>query len=170
MPGTPEPVVGSAVVTLGLAVAVGTLVAVVPLVVGRRPSPRRYAAVGGGVYALVVGGLWAVPRIGVAGLGCSLPGDAGTCGPFALIGVLVLAGQGAVALYTHSEYGYVVPLGATVSVTLVLAWSFLQIGGESDPMTLYALFFGPAAVGVTCVLGVCEAIVRRRRETAVTAS
>jgi hypothetical protein len=161
MPGTPEPVIGGDLATAALAVAVGALVGVVPLVVGRRPSPRRYAAVGGLLYTLVLTALWALPRIGVAGLGCSLPADLATCGPFALVGVAVLAGQAAVSLYTYAEYGYVVPLGATVVVTVLLTWTFLRIRGESDPLTLYALFFGPATVGVTGVLGVGEGIVRR---------
>jgi hypothetical protein len=170
MQGTPDPVIGGELVTVGLAVVLGTLAGVLPLVVGRRLSPRRYAGVGGLLYALVLTALWAAPRFGIAGLGCSLPADLATCGPFALVGVAVLAGQAAVGLYTYAEYGYVVPLGVTVFVTILLAWAFLRIRGESDPMTLYALFFGPAMVGVTCVLGVGEAIVRRSLGESVTAS
>jgi len=161
MPGTPDPVLGSELATLVVAVGVGALVGVVPFVVARRLSPRRYAAVGGLVYAVVLTALWAVPRAGVEGLGCSLPADLMTCGPLALVGVAVLAGQAAVGLYAYAEYGSVGPLAATALVTVLLLWVFLHIRGESDPMALYGLFFGPAAVGFTVLVGVGEALVRR---------
>jgi len=161
MQGTPDPVLGSEPLTLAVAVVIGTFVGSIPFVVERRLSPRRYAAVGGALYAAVVTTLWALPRIGVEGLGCSLPGDLATCGPLALVGVAVLVGQAAVALYAYAEYGSVVPLAATVVVTVLLSWTFLRIRGESDPMALYALFFGPAFVGFTVLLGIAEALVRR---------
>jgi len=161
MQGTPDPVLGSELATLVVAVGAGVLIGIIPLVVDRRLSPRRYAAVGGLAYAVGMTALWAVPRIGVEGLGCSLPADLATCGPLALVGVAVFAGQAAVALYAYAEYGSVAPLGVTVLVTILLAYAFLRIRGESDPLALYALFFGPAAVGVTVIVGVGEAFVRR---------
>jgi len=161
MQGTPDPVLGSELATLVVALGVGALVGVAPLVVGRRLSPRRYAGVGGALYATVLTALWVLPRIGVAGLGCSLPSDLGACGPLALVGFAVLGGQAAVGLYAYAEYGSVGPLAATVLVTVLLTHVFLQIRGETDPMALYALFFGPTAVGVTVLVGIVEAFLRR---------
>ena len=166
MPGTPDPVLGSRLLTVGVGSVVGLAAALVPVALSRalgestlRPS---LVAVGGGLaYALLCVGAWAGARLATDTFVSGMVADPLTLAGWTLAGVLALGAQAGVPYYLHARWGLVVPLAALFGATVLVLVAFLGVRGESDPLALYALFFGPMVVVGTCVLALAEVGVRR---------
>ena len=164
MAGTPDPALGSSTVTAAVACLVALAVTVTPLVLAARdrlPSPRRLAAVGGLAYALVCLGSWAGARLLTDAFVRSMVADHLVLAGFLLLGALVLTVQAAIPLYLYASERLYAPLAALFAVTVLVQWVFLRVRGESDPLGLYALFFGPLVAAALLVVGVAEVGVRR---------
>ncbi|WP_135830155.1 hypothetical protein [Halorussus halobius] len=166
MPGTPDPVLGSRLLTFGVAGVVGLAAALAPVVLSRALGDSTHrpelVAVGGGLaYALVCVGAWAGARLAADAFVSGMVADPLTLVGWTLAGVLALGAQAAVPYYCYARWGLVVPLAALFGATVLVLVAFLGVRGESDPLALYALFFGPAVAAGTCVLALAEFGVRR---------
>jgi hypothetical protein len=162
MPGTPDPVLGSDALTFGIAAALAALVTVLPDVVRDRiRSPRRLAVGGGFAYAVLCIAAWAGARFVADAFIASMVADPVTLAGWIIGGTVVLAVQAGVPCYLYGQWRFVAPLAALCGATLLVLYAFLRVRGESDPLALYALFFGPMVIAATPVLGVAEAGVRR---------
>lgn len=133
---------------------VGALFAGGPLLVaGVDPVPLGVAA--GVGYALVCLALWGGARVAtrwsvsetLAVVSGTRPG---------LVAVAVLFVQGGLPVYLYARWGLVAPLGGLFVLTAVLLATFLSVGGESDPLSLYGALFGAIAVGILCALAALE--------------
>ncbi|WP_058365375.1 hypothetical protein [Haloparvum sedimenti] len=162
MPGTPDPVLGSDAVTLVVAVllAVATTAAMAWRA-SRTSRPLRTATLlGVGHGAILVGG-WALVRI-VAYRFWTAPSAAPW--EFLLVvggGLLVLTLQAAVPFGWLTARGVVSPTVGLAAATALVWFLVLRVGGESDPLGLYALAFGPLVVAALLGLGAAEWAVRR---------
>ncbi|WP_132060394.1 hypothetical protein [Halorussus amylolyticus] len=166
MPGTPDPVLGSDALTLAVACASGALATAVPHVLRERlPAPSRVALVGGLGYAAACLAAWAGARFATGAWATATPRI------WALVisaGVVVLSAQAAIPYYLYARWRLVGPLAGLFAVTTLVVDIFLHVRGETDPLGLYALFFGPVVVVTIGVLGAVELGVRRfvsRRNT-----
>ncbi|USZ67988.1 hypothetical protein NGM10_14790 [Halorussus salilacus] len=162
MPGTPDPVVGSDAATFAVACGVGALAASLPYAFrGRLAAPRR-VALGGGVASAALGlGAWAGARFATNSFAPSLLGS-----PEHFLGLLawsalVLGAQAGLALYLFARWGLAVPLAELLAGTTLVLYAFLRVRGESDPLALYALFFGPLFVAGMLAASLAELGVRR---------
>ncbi|MDS0298700.1 hypothetical protein NDI76_08090 [Halogeometricum sp. S1BR25-6] len=143
MPGTPNPVLGSDALTAAVSL-LAAAVAVVLAVRSRDAASPRVLALGGGVgYAVLAVGLWFVVRL-VAGQFSQYSASAAEWVGIVLLSAAVVALHAGLALYLHARWRYLTPLAALFAVTALLAWLFLRVGGETDPLVIYAILFGPA--------------------------
>jgi len=164
MAGTPDPALGSSALTVAVACVVALAVTATPLILvarDRLPSPRRLAAVGGLAYALVCLGSWAGARLLTDAFVRSMVEDPPVLAGVLLAGAAVLTLQAAIPLYLYASERLYAPLAALFAVTVLVEWAFLRVRGESDPLGLYALFFGPFVVAGLLVVGGAEVGVRR---------
>lgn len=155
MPGNPEPVLGSEVLTLGVAFAGAVLlVSLLYTFLEKLPAPIPFALGGGLSYAVICLGIWA----GVRYVGDAFAnfGSRASFAGWVLLGALVLGAQAAVALYLYAQQNLLTPLAGLVVLTTVVIFLFLRIGGETDPLALYALFIGPLMIGLLCVIALGE--------------
>lgn len=162
MPGTPDYVLGTLAATYLVASTVGLLVVSIPFVLrDRLPGPRPLALSGGLVYALCCLGVWAGVRYAVDAFASSLFEQ-----PLALVvlllgSVVVLGAQAAIPLYLNARWSLLTPLAGLFVLTTLVLVAFLQVRGESDPLALYVLFFGPLLLGGVCILALLEIGFRR---------
>lgn len=162
MPGTPDPVLGSDALTVAVACLAGAVVAFAPLVF--RPSLDRPAAlaVGGGVaYALLTLGAWAGARLVADAFVSEMTAGPAVFLGWTLAGAVVLGAQAAIPYYCYARWRLVAPLVALFVVTVLVLYAFLGVRGESDPLGLYVLLFGPLLVIGTCLVCLAEFGVRR---------
>lgn len=142
--------------------ALMTVVAVLALpVLADRASPRRLAVGGGLAYGLGCLACWLGARLLTGTLPAAAVQTPLLTAGLALVGLVVLAAQAAVPLYASRRYGAVAPLVALAVATALVVRTFLLVRGETDPLALYALVFGPAVVGGLAVLAGVERGVRR---------
>lgn len=165
MPGSPDPALGSELLTRVVALAAAVIAVAVP-VVRHRGSPLRDACAFGAVYALCGLCCWLGARLLTNSMPSGLS-DAPLSGVFLIgLGLLVLGAQAVVPTYAFRRYGVVGPLIALALPTGVVVYAFLTVRGETDPMGLYALAFGPLAVVGLAALAAVEYGVRRALDTA----
>ena len=162
MPGTPDPVLGNDALTLAVACAVGVLVAAAPLVL-QESLPRNtvFAFYGGLAYAVLGLAAWAGARVVTDAFVDSMTADVGIFLGWTLAAALVLGAQAGIPYYFYARWRLVVPLAVLFVVTVLILPLFLGVRGESDPLALYVIFFGPMLVGGTCLVGLVEFAVRR---------
>ena len=161
MQGSPDPVLGSDALNVGVAALVGTCFVALPYVLRDRfDGARRLALVGGAAYAVVCLGAWAGARLVADAFVGGMVADLGTFLGWILAGALVLGAQAAVPYYCLGRWRLVAPLAALFAVTVLILPPFLSVRGESDPLALYALVFGPLLIGLTCLGGLAEYAVR----------
>lgn len=159
MPGTPDPVLGSDALTFAVACATGALVASLPYVIrDRLPTSSRFAIGGGLGYAALCLGAWAGARFATSTFANATPR---LWTLVVAVGALVLGAHAAIPYYLYARWHVVAPLAGLFAVTTLVVDVFLHVRGESDPLGLYALFFGPIVVVGLCVLGSLEIGARR---------
>jgi hypothetical protein len=162
MPGTPDPVLGSDALTFGVAVTVAALVAVLPFVFRKRLRAARRLALGGGLaYAALCLGAWAGARFVADAFIPSMVEQIDTLVVLLLWSTVVLGAQAAAPAYLYARWNLRTPLLGLFALTALVLYAFFRVRGESDPLALYVLFFGPILVGGLLVLGAVEAGVRR---------
>ncbi|WP_276301276.1 hypothetical protein [Halorussus lipolyticus] len=162
MPGTPDPVLGSDALTLAVACFVGALVATVPY--GFReslPRPALLAVGGGAVYAVFCLAVWAGARLATVGFPPAAADRPATLAVVVVLNALVIGAQVAVPYYLYARFRFVAPLVGAFAATVAVLVLFLGVGGETDPIALYPLLFGPLLVAAICLLGLAEFGVRR---------
>lgn len=161
MPGTPDPVLGSR--TFTLLVAVATSLALGALAVRSRERlqsfPVAFAASVG--YGLGCVAAWAGVRYVADAFVAGMVADPLTAMGFVAAGVAVLALQAAVALTLYARWRLVAPLVTLVLATTLVLYLFLQVRGESDPLGLFTILFGPVILAGIGTVGAAEAGVRR---------
>ena len=162
MPGTPDPVLGNDALTFAVACAVGVFVAAAPVVL-RKSLPRHtvLAFYGGLAYASLCLAAWAGARVVTDAFVDGMTADAGTFLGWTLVAAVILGAQAGVPYYLYARWRLVVPLAALFVVTVLILPPFLSVRGESDPLGLYVILFGPLLVGGTCLVGLVEFAVRR---------
>lgn len=161
MPGTPHPVLGSDGTTLLLSFLLAFITIFAPVATIRQSSRSdRVAVVGSIGYALAAIVAW----FGVRRVFYHHVVDPGVDPTlFALIvgiGVLTLTVQSALPLLLYARRRYLTPLLGLFAVTVLIYYAFLRVGGESDPLGLYAFAFGPLIIAALGVLAAIEAAVR----------
>ncbi|WP_128475771.1 hypothetical protein [Halorussus pelagicus] len=162
MPGTPDPVLGSDALTFAVACAVGALVAAAPYGFRELLPRSRVVAVGGGLaYAVVCLGAWVGARLATDAFVAGMTADPLTALGWVLAGAIILGAQAAIPYYGYARWRLVVPLAALFAVTALILPPFLSVRGESDPLSLYVILFGPLSVAATALVGVTELAVRR---------
>ncbi|WP_276282020.1 hypothetical protein [Halorussus caseinilyticus] len=162
MPGTPDPVLGSDALTLAVASAVGALVATLPY--GFReslPRPAVLAIGGGAAYATFCLAVWAGARLATVGLPSAALDQPGTFAVVLTLNFLVVGLQVAIPYYCYAGWRFVAPLAGAFAGTVVVLFLFLGVNGETDPIALYPLVFGPPVVVAICILALAEFGVRR---------
>ncbi len=162
MPGSPDPVLGSDALTLAVACVVGALVATAPY--GFReslPRPVAFGIGGGAVYAVLCLAAWAGARLVTDAFVAGMAADPATLLGWTLAGAVVLGAQAAIPYYLYARWRLVVPLAALFVVTVLILPPFLGVRGESDPIGLYVLVFGPMFAILTALVGLAEFGVRR---------
>ncbi|MFC6975223.1 hypothetical protein ACFQL1_12110 [Halomicroarcula sp. GCM10025709] len=161
MPGTPDPALGSDTLTRAVSIVASVVVLAGPSVMADRWPPLWFALGVGIVYAGGCLGCWLGARLVTGAFPSGLVDRPIAVLPLVFGGVAVLGIQAAVPVYGYARYGVVVPLLALAVVTNLVVYTFLQVRGETDPLGLYALFFGPAVVVGLAVLVGLEVVVRR---------
>ena len=162
MPGSPDPVLGSDALNVGVAAFVAGAFALLPYVLRDRFAEPKAVALGGGLgYALVGLGAWAGARLVTDAFVGGMTADAATFAAWLLAGGVVLGAQAAIPYYCYARWRLVAPLAALFVVTVLILPPFLSVRGESDPLALYALVFGPLLVGGSSLVGLTEFGVRR---------
>ncbi len=162
MQGTPDPVLGSDLATLLVAAAAGTVVAILPLHSAlRERDSRRLALAGGAAYALLCLTAWAGVRFVADAFVESMVADPLTLVGFLALAAVVLGLQAAVPVYLHARYALLSPLVALFGLTTLVLYAFLRVRGESEPLVLYALFFGPVLIAGLLAVALAEVGVRR---------
>jgi hypothetical protein len=162
MPGSPDPVLGSDVANVGVSILVAGLFVALPYLLRDRLADRRAFALGGGLaYALTCFAAWAGSRVATGAFVAGMTADAGTFLGWSAAALVVLGAQAAIPYYCVARWRLVAPLAALFVVTVLILPPFLSVRGESDPLGLYVLLFGPLLVGLTCLGGLAEYGVRR---------
>ncbi|WP_115863301.1 hypothetical protein [Halorussus litoreus] len=166
MPGTPDPVLGSRLLTVAVAALLGAAVALAPVFLSfalreSRAGPTALAVAGGLAYALLCLGAWAGARLATDAFVSSMVADPLTLVGWLLGGLVVFGAQAGIPYYLYARWRLVVPLAALFGATVLVLFAFLGVRGESDPLALYVLFFGPMVVLGSSVLALAEFGVRR---------
>lgn len=166
MPGSPDPVLGSDALTVVVAAVVAAGVVALPLLrSGARRDPRTDAVGGGVAYACLCIGTWAGVRFLTDSFVSSLFERPLHLAGLLAFAALVFALQAAIPLFLYARYGLASPLAALFGLTTLVLFVFLRVRGESDPLALYVLFFGPLLVGGLVAVALVELGVRRGVET-----
>ncbi|SFR42525.1 hypothetical protein [Halogeometricum limi] len=160
MPGTPDPVLGSSLLTHVVAGLVAGGAVLLALHYRSRTTPRRLALAGGTAYAVAAILLWGVVRVATNEFAQLAIPSLPTFAAVVLASGLVVFAHTALALYFHARFGYLTPLVVLFGATAFLVWVFLHVRGESDPIGLYWLLFGPAILTALLVLAGVEYGVR----------
>lgn len=161
MPGSPDPVLGSMTLTIGVSIILAAVLVALPLL-GRSQLVSRRLALGGGLgYALVCLAAWAGARAVTDAFVSGLIEQPASLVVLVVVGAVVLGVQAAVPIYLYDRWGLVAPLAGLFGATSLILVTFLQVRGESDPLGLYVLVFGPMAIGLLVVVGLGEIAIRR---------
>lgn len=159
MPGTPEPILGSDGLTLLVAMTGGVLLAALPWLWRRRgdlPAVRR-VAIAGAIATSVLGlSIWAAARITTGG---GIPVGSGSAGATVAVigfGALVLGLLGALPWYFFARWGLRSPLLGLAAASTIVLDAFLRVGGETDPIGLFTLLYGPILIVAIVLLGGIE--------------
>ncbi|WP_135825908.1 hypothetical protein [Halorussus ruber] len=161
MPGSPDPILGSDAANVGVSTLVAVLFVALPyLLRDRLDDSRRFALGGGLAYALTCLAAWAGSRVATDAFAAGMAADAGTFLGWSAAALVVLGAQAAIPYYCVARWRLVAPLAALFAVTVLILPPFLSVRGESDPLGLYVLVFGPLLVGLTCLGAVAEYVVR----------
>ncbi|NEU57138.1 hypothetical protein [Halorussus sp. MSC15.2] len=162
MPGSPDPVLGSDALTLGVACFFAALAAAAPYwFPAPRPRPATFAVGGGAVYAASCLAVWAVARLATVGLPSAASEQPATLGVVLALNAVVIALQVAIPYYVYARWRFVAPLAGAFAATVAVLVLFLNVNGETDPVGLYPFVFGPPLVVATCILALAEFGVRR---------
>lgn len=162
MPGSPDPVLGSDALTFAVACALAALVASLPYGFRKSlPRPIAFGIGGGAVYAALCLAAWAGARAVTDAFVAGMAADPATLLGWTLAGAVVLGAQAAIPYYLYARWRLVVPLAALFVVTVLILPPFLSVRGESDPLGLYVLVFGPLLALLTALVGLAEFGVRR---------
>ncbi|MFC7166963.1 hypothetical protein [Halospeciosus flavus] len=167
MPGTPDPVLGSDALTFAVAAALGIVATTVPIALEREdrlPEPWRLALGGGVVSALGHLTLWSLARDLANPLALFAPSRPLLVG-FVVLAVLVLGAQTAIPWYCYARWRLRIPLVVLFGATTLVVDSFLHVHGETDPLGLYTLFFGPVLVVSLGILATAELLGRKARKS-----
>ncbi|ELZ77381.1 hypothetical protein C455_13630 [Haloferax larsenii JCM 13917] len=160
MPGTPDPVLGSQVLTHIVASVTGLVVVAVVYATRRRLAHdwRPLALLGFG-YATVTLSVWTVARLATDALPSGIVDDPVAATGFLAFSFTVLAGFVVAAARLYASRGLLVPLVGLFGVTELVWWSFLHVRGETDALGMFALF-GPVLVIVLFLAAGTEYAVR----------
>jgi len=162
MPGTPDPVLGNWSLTYAVASIVGTVVAVGPYALRENlPAPAAFSLAGGLTYALFCLGVWAGARVATIGFPVAASDRPGLLAVVLGLNALVLGSQVAVPYYLYVRSRFVAPLVGAFAATVLVLTLFLSVGGETDPVALYPVLFGPISVIGIGLLVLAEFGVRR---------
>ncbi|WP_135854527.1 hypothetical protein [Halorussus salinus] len=162
MPGSPDPVLGSDALNIGVSTLVAGLFVALPYLFRDRLTERRAFALGGGLaYAITCFAAWAGARVATDAFVAGMAADAGTFLAWTVAALVVLGAQAAIPYYCVARWRLVAPLAALFAVTVLILPPFLSVRGESDPLGLYVLLFGPLLVGLTGLVALGEYAVRR---------
>lgn len=162
MPGAPDPVLGSDALTAGVAAGIGALVAALPYTLREALRARRSLALAGGLaYAALCLGIWAAARFVTGSFAGSLFEDPALFVVLLAAGTIVLGLQAAVPFYLLARWGALAPLAGLFGLTALVTYLFFHVRGESDPLGLYALVFGPPLVVGLAAVGLAEVGARR---------
>ncbi|MCU4802533.1 hypothetical protein OB920_19395 [Halobacteria archaeon HArc-gm2] len=160
MQGLPDPLLGSRLANLGVAVAVALALVALPLRYRRSDTPFRIAASSGILAAAVGLTLWAVPRLAAGTFQQFTWTNPAVAVALYAVGTVVLGVQVAGPVYGYLEYGLVAPLAVGVAATTLSTFLHFQLGGETESFGLYALFT-PWILAVILVVALLEAGARR---------
>lgn len=160
MPGSPDPVLGSEPLTVAAAALLAAVVVgVAVLSRDRLPNPPLVAVAGGLAYGIGCVTLWAGVRAATGAFASSIVENPGVLAVLVVVGTLAIALQAAIPVYLYVSRGIVAPMVALFLATTLVAYLFLRVRGESDPLGLYVLF-SPAVISAVSVLGGLELGVR----------
>jgi len=162
MPGEPCMVLGSTLATVFVAGVAGLLTTAAvwhPFLRSRASSRRSFAVRFGIAYAVVAIALWAVVRAVAFPQAFQGYGNAIAFWlALAVVVSVVLAGGTA---YAYDRFRYVTALLSLFAATAFTWYSFLQVGGETDILWIWAILFVPVSIAGTAVLLAGEWLVRR---------
>jgi hypothetical protein len=167
MPGTPDPVFGSQILTHIVSSAVGLVLVTVVYTTRRRiaRSRLRPARIGVG-YAAATLAVWFAVRVVTdafpSGFVTNPTGAAGILAfSFLLLTMFVVA-----TARLYARRGLVVPLVSLFGVTELVWWAFLHVRGETNALGMF-VFFGPMLLAVVLLLAGIEYVGRRMWGTSV---
>lgn len=146
MPGTPDPVLGSDVLTFAIALLGAVPLTFLPVAVHRYTDldVRLALLVGGAGYGVVCSTVWAT-SLAVAGPWLLPDGVAATVGAGALAAAAVGL-PASVAWYADERWRLDVPPVTLFGLTVLILFTCLRIGGESDGYLLYANVVAPLSL------------------------
>lgn len=161
MPGTPDPVLGSGVLTHVVASAVGlVLVVVVYATRTRIARTRLLPALIGVVYAAATLAVWVAARVVTDAFPSGFVEDPLAATGFLAFSFLVLTGFVVATARLYARRGLVAPLVGLFGVTELVWWAFLHVRGETDALGMFVMF-GPALMLLVLLTGGVEYVGRR---------
>lgn len=161
MPGTPDPVLGSEVLTHGIAVAVGLfLVASVVLIRSRTSRVRRSATLLGIGYAFVTLAVWFGSRVVTDAFPSGFIEDLPAAAGFLVFSAFTLAGFVVAVAWLYARHGLVAPLIGLFGITELVWWAFLHVRGETDALGMF-IMFGPLLMLIVLLFAGLEYAGRR---------
>lgn len=158
MPGTPDPVLGSTLLTVVASLLASLVVVAFAYRARDATDPRTLALAGGGSYAVAAVTLWAAVRV-ATGTFALVSGSWQSLAGLALVTALVVLVHTSLALYLRARWNYLTPLAVLAATTYLLSWLFLHVRGETDPIGLYWILAGPSVlVGIVALAAVEYAV------------
>ncbi|MFP8955014.1 hypothetical protein ACLI4Z_18960 [Natrialbaceae archaeon A-arb3/5] len=162
MPGTPDPVVGSDPVTGIIAASLSVFViAIFVYIASERDVPAVVLTpIAAMSYGLFAAGLWAGVRVLFHHFALDPLGEPTQFAWLLLVAGGLLAMQAAIPFFLFARFGFVVPVAGFAVISTFLLFTFLRVGGESDPLALFGVGFAPVFIGGVLALALLEAGVR----------
>jgi hypothetical protein len=159
MPGQPWPVLGSTAATVAVAGSAAFVATLVTVRVADR-SPRRAAALVGVPVAVASLVLWWAVRYWAA---YPFPDYGGLhlIAAWLALAFVVAVAQAGFAAYAFARWRLVAGPVAVFAAVAATWYLFLRIGGETDILWLWALFFGPILSAATALTVGIEYAARR---------
>lgn len=159
MPGSPEPVVGNDPLTGVIAALLSVLVIAIFAYVASRwdVPPVVLTGVGAAGYGIFAAGLWAGVRIAFYHFALNP-----TAEPLQFAWLIIVAGgllavQAAIPFFLYARFNFLAPMVAFAAISTFLLFTFLRVGGETDPLALFGLGFAPFFIGILTVVAALEA-------------
>ena len=161
MPGTPDPVLGSQILTHAVASAVGLLLVSVVYATRERIARGWVTPLLIGVgYAAATLSVWTAVRVVADAFPSGFVEYPVEATGFVVAAFVVLVVQFASLATLYARRGLVVPLVGLFGVTELVWWAFLHVRGETDALGMF-VFFGPMFLGVVLLFSGMEYVVRR---------